>query len=268
MSQAYKTKQDMVIAAVRDALDRNELQPGQRLNEKEWAARLSVSPTPVREAFRQLQAVGLVEILPQRGARIVVPTNQDRQDLVDIRGMLEPLFARYAIERSTPEQLDALIERLETVTRAMHDDLATSDIPSYRQHNREAHWLLYEACNSMPILLIMRAIWAAYPGQNAGSAPNDLPGAVAAHDSILAAVRARDPDAVEQAMAQHLRNAVMRGGSRTVHPFEGQRDGDGRTARPRSPNGRGMAPAAAASPSARTTNGAHPKAAARTRAGG
>ena len=265
MSHAYKTKQELVIAAIRDALDRNELLPGQRLNEKEWAARLSISPTPVREAFRQLQAIGLVEILPQRGARILVPTGRDRQDLVDIRGMLEPLFARYAIERSTPEQLDVLIERLEAVTRAMHDDLAANNIHAYRQHNRDAHWLLYEACGSMPILLIMRAIWAAYPGQNAGTAPNDMNGAVAAHGRILEAVQARDPDAVERAMAEHLRNAVARGGSRDVHPFDGQTGGDGHTIRAQPMEEHVTEPAeAAASRSVRSTNGAHARRAAKS----
>lgn len=75
---------------------------GERLPTEALAARLGMSRTPVREALRHLAADGLVEMVPRGGARLVCPTPAEVLETSEIRGHLEALAVRKAIERLTP----------------------------------------------------------------------------------------------------------------------------------------------------------------------
>lgn len=204
----YKTKNNLVSEALRTAIIRNELKPGDRLREEEWAARLGVSPTPVREAFRELQAQGLVEILPHRGARVALHSHEELLDIFTIRSLLEPLATRLAIERSTPDELQRIRDRLTELTAAMHDDFTRGNHDGFREHNREAHLLLYEACHSPRLLAIIQGLWMAYPWDTLSVRPGRFAQTVEEHDALLDAVMRGDAAAAERAMYLHLRHAA------------------------------------------------------------
>lgn len=82
------------------------------LKEATIGQELGVSRTPVREALRQLELEGLVNVIPNRGAFVNLITTKDVQDIYVIRPMLEGLCARWATEHITKEQLDDLEETL------------------------------------------------------------------------------------------------------------------------------------------------------------
>ena len=84
----------------------------EELKEATLGKMMDVSRTPVREALRQLELEGLVEIIPNKGARVTGITKKDIDDIYQIRYLLEGLSARWATEHVTEEQLDKMEETL------------------------------------------------------------------------------------------------------------------------------------------------------------
>jgi DNA-binding GntR family transcriptional regulator len=96
----YETLADRIIAGA--------LKPGQHLVETELARRLGVSRQPVREALHRLEAEGWVDLRPSQGAFVHVPTDQEVDELLDVRELLEGATARLAARAATPEAVAAL----------------------------------------------------------------------------------------------------------------------------------------------------------------
>jgi DNA-binding GntR family transcriptional regulator len=110
----YDTLVDLIIGA--------ELRPGQHLVETELARQLGVSRQPVREALHRLEAEGWVDLRPSQGAFVHVPTDQEVDELLDVRELLEAETARLAARSADPDKGGKL--------RAIWDDghtAATSD---------------------------------------------------------------------------------------------------------------------------------------------
>lgn len=102
---------ESVVNAVRGLILRGQYGTGSRLGEVELAATLGVSRTPVREALRLLAAEGLVELTPNKGARVMAWTDAELEEVFAMRAQVEGLAARRAAERVTDADLDEL-ERL------------------------------------------------------------------------------------------------------------------------------------------------------------
>jgi DNA-binding GntR family transcriptional regulator len=95
---------------IREAIIDGRLEPGQRLKEEELARELGISRTPIREALLMLQAEGLVDAIPNRGAMVRVHTADDLEDLYQLRALLEGYAARRAATRITDEEVETLRE--------------------------------------------------------------------------------------------------------------------------------------------------------------
>ncbi|MFG1643188.1 GntR family transcriptional regulator [Amycolatopsis sp. NPDC049252] len=105
------TLADRVYRALRDAITTGELRPGQKVTERGLAERLSVSPTPVREAIRRLEQDGLLERTGPRTVKVAEFGDVAIQDLAEVEVALRGMVARFAARHATPAQLD----RLDTV---------------------------------------------------------------------------------------------------------------------------------------------------------
>ena len=103
-----ETSAGRTAAAVRELILHGELPPGARLGEVELAERLGVSRTPVREALSRLAAERLVEIVPNRGARVASWTVEEMEGVFDLRAALEPRLTAFAVPRAGPSDADAL----------------------------------------------------------------------------------------------------------------------------------------------------------------
>ena len=90
-----------------------ELASSSKLTEAAICKRYGVSRTPVREAFRQLEADGLIENIPNRGAFVTGLTKRDISDLFDLRALFEIQAVEWAIKRMTAEDIDKLRETVE-----------------------------------------------------------------------------------------------------------------------------------------------------------
>ncbi len=115
------------------------LQPGQHLVETELARQLGVSRQPVREALHRLEAEGWVDLRPSQGAFVHVPTDQEVDQLLDVRELLEAETARLAARSASPEAIlrlraiwhegvgaveSGVVERAVTANNAFHSALA------------------------------------------------------------------------------------------------------------------------------------------------
>lgn len=112
-----------------------EFQPGQRVGEVELAERFGVSRGPVREAIRELEKRGLVEIFPRRGAFVASIDNDMVADTFNVRAALLGLAARYAAALGEPEdfeQIEDRVQRLEALTDDAGADPLTCALASAR----------------------------------------------------------------------------------------------------------------------------------------
>jgi DNA-binding GntR family transcriptional regulator len=92
--------------------------PGARIVETRVARELGTSQAPVREALRDLEALGVVETSPFRGARVRRPSADELLEAFEVRSQLESLGARLALERITDDELDELSLYLDEMRRA------------------------------------------------------------------------------------------------------------------------------------------------------
>ncbi len=117
-----KLVRDKVVDALREAILDGALQPGRRLTERELTELTGVSRTSVREALRRLQAEGLVEESPSRGLRVSIPTEDEVDQIYEIRAELEPLAVRLFVERASQEEVEVLATVAQQVTPGGDDN--------------------------------------------------------------------------------------------------------------------------------------------------
>ena len=104
---------DQIAGQLARDIQRGRYKPGEHIREQEIADRLGVSRAPVREALRIVEQDGLLENIPWRGARVVLLTLNDIEDLFLLTAALMAIVARLASERATDEELDQFILMVE-----------------------------------------------------------------------------------------------------------------------------------------------------------
>lgn len=182
------------------------ISPGELLSEKEISARFKVSRQPVREAFIKLAEAGLVQILPQRGTFVMKISAKRVADGRFIRETIETAVVRRAALEATPEYL-ALMEHnlqrqiLAAKNQQSHEFLKLDD---------EFHLLIAQTINCSLAWETVENIKAAmdrvrFLTLSKVSPPENL---IAQHFSILDALKAKDPDAAEQAIRVHLQEMI------------------------------------------------------------
>ncbi len=110
--------EDAVYQKIKNAIRKRYIKQGSQLVEGGLAQKLGVSRTPVRSAIKRLEADGLVNSIPNRGAFVITPTLQEIEETFQVRGQLEQMAARLTAKTITPGQiavLNQLIEREEKV---------------------------------------------------------------------------------------------------------------------------------------------------------
>ena len=201
---------EQAAASLRDEILSGLIPSGTRLGEAELAGRLSVSRTPIREALSRLAAEGLVEIQPNRGARVATWTTEQLREIFELRLRLEPHAVRQAVPNLSGSQLDELDELAEAMNRA--------DLSRLVELNRRFHGLFIDAAGSPPLAAALRGVThAAVVHQNFHDyTPDALRRSLNHHVEMVAAARAGDGDWAEAIMRAHLYNArsTMLGGRR------------------------------------------------------
>ena len=150
------TKSASAAAAelIREAIVDGRLDPGSRLKEEELARELGISRTPVREALLVLQAEGLIESAPNRGATVKAYDAADLDDLYRLRALLEGFAARLAAARITTAEVDRLRESCECFVGLRADD----DVTELVQENVRFHDVILEAAGSERLAQMVRGV--------------------------------------------------------------------------------------------------------------
>ncbi|MBR6770900.1 MAG: GntR family transcriptional regulator [Lachnospiraceae bacterium] len=193
-----------VFHKIREDILSGKYKEYEELKEVAIGEELGVSRTPVREAFRQLELEGLLQIVPNKGAYVTGITSKDVQDIYMIRSLLEGLCARWATENITREQLDELEENVYLAD--FH--AAKGHMEQLAELDNRFHQILYEACHSKQLerLLVdyheyvLRVRKKTLAGRR-GQVSNEE------HRQIMEAIKAKDKDKAEMLANQHIINA-------------------------------------------------------------
>jgi DNA-binding GntR family transcriptional regulator len=199
---------ERAAGTLRELILHGSLAAGSRLGEVELAERLGVSRTPVREALTRLAAEGLVEIVPNRGARVASFSVDELEAVFELRAALEPRLTGLAVPRATAADADALDELAEQMLHigrpGPDQDLDALVGLNLRFHDRlvelAAHPAMAAALAGAIRMPIVRRNFHTYDTAS-------LCRSLAHHVEIVAAVRAGDPAWASAVMTAHIHNA-------------------------------------------------------------
>ncbi len=202
------TQAGRTLGILRERILHGELPPGARLGEVELAERLGVSRTPVREALSRLAAEGLVELVPNRGARVSSWTVEQLEEVFELRATLEPRLTALAVPHATAADIDGR-ERLARAMEEVGAPGAHRDLDALVPLNRAFHGRLVGLAGRPTMAATLAgAVHAPIVVRNFHAYDEaSLARSLAHHLEIVAALRAGDPAWAAAVMTAHIRNA-------------------------------------------------------------
>jgi DNA-binding GntR family transcriptional regulator len=212
---------DQLAATLQARVLSGEIPTGTRLRQEAIAREFGVSRTPVREALRQLQALGIAQLEHNRGAVVRAPTARELREAYEVRAELEGLATQLAASRIADEQLDRLreaqrlfrrsIETLIARRRRSRDEPAWDDDSDWVRGNDLFHQVIQEASGNELLLRTISELNRIFPRALTWSALSEssalLEENVRQHNAVLEAIEERDPAAARQRMVEHIRAA-------------------------------------------------------------
>ena len=197
---------DEILTRLRDHIVEGNIPDGGRVPERQLCEMLGISRTPLREALKVLASEGLVELLPNRGARVRQLNERDLEELFDVMGGLEGLAGRLACENITETEI-AEIERLHY---EMYGFYLHRDMHGYFRLNQLIHQRILEASRNATLL----SAYASFAGRirrvrysaNFARKHDRWGEAMREHEAILDALRRRAGSELSDILFKHLRN--------------------------------------------------------------
>ncbi len=193
---------DGVATQLRTMVFERQLAPGQWIDEKALAKAWMVSRTPLREALKVLAAEGLVELVPQRGCRVIELSDDDADDLFPVMALLEGRCAHEAVLKAGV----ADIAELQRLHQTLEHHAAARDIDGYYRANHVFHsrvqaladnrWLDRTTGDLRKFLRLMRGRQLNLPGR--------IDASINEHRVFIDAFAQRDAARAERAMHDHL----------------------------------------------------------------
>ncbi len=199
-SMEFKTKEEYVAEFLRENILSGRFQRGMRLKQADIAKQLNLSITPVREAYRILEAEGYVLNETHRGV-IVAPFDVSAtREISDLRVLLESRLTIAAMERITP----AHYGELDALQREFDQAEARKDREAVRALNYRFHSLLYALAQQPQTLHFVQVLWAKYPFDLINLIGGRAGRAAAEHRRLLKAMKLRDEKAIINALREHI----------------------------------------------------------------
>jgi len=198
LARPVPLRQSVYDALVEFIVNRT-FRPGAHLVESELAAELGVSRQPVREALQRLNTEGWVELRPGHGAYVHVPTEEEADQLLAVRSLLEAEAARLAALNAT----DDGIARLRKLRRRGVEALEADDVEAMVGANADLHVAITELSGNAPLAELTaqvdrRVRWYYNPvARKRGSRSWDE------HKQIIDAIESGDPDEAASRMRAH-----------------------------------------------------------------
>ncbi|WP_037577833.1 GntR family transcriptional regulator [Phaeacidiphilus oryzae] len=197
---------ELALDALRRAIRTGDMAPGQRLVEAELAEDLGVTRASVRAALLDLTAEGLVERIPNRGARVRAVSLAEAVEITECRMMLEALCAAKAAERATDRQVD----ELRVLGEQLKDSVAAGEPLKYSELNHELHRRIRDIAGQHTATEMLERLNAQLVRHQFRLAlqPGRPQVSLDEHLALVEAIGAHDPQRAETAARTHLASVI------------------------------------------------------------
>lgn len=194
------TKTEAAFISLRTAIEQGSIKPGARLRVNDLIDSLGMSPTPIREALRLLQAEGLLEHEPHRGMVVAAVSTDLVDEVYRLRLALEPLAAELAADQITDEELAQLVAIHEQIRHAIDDGRQRTELARL---NERWHWTIYRAARSRLMTEFITRLWATGSVKSFWRLRHEHD-SFAQHEAVVKALQARDAAAAADALRAHI----------------------------------------------------------------
>ncbi|MEH7384444.1 GntR family transcriptional regulator [Bacillus sp. JJ1521] len=196
---------EQVTNAIREAIVTGEYEPGQKLSEAFLSEHFKVSRTPIREALKQLEREGLVEIIPRVGSCVTKPTDRDLTELFTVKEVMEGLAAGLLAESGDTKYIEMVKESVTSMEQAVK----TNDHKLYVESNNIFHKAILDGANNSKLSYLLNLLLNQIPYSRyvylSIEVPNRLEKSLQEHQEILEAILLGDRTKAEQVMRDHVR---------------------------------------------------------------
>lgn len=182
------------------------LTAGEKVPEKALCEKLGVSRTPMREALKVLAADGLLNLEPNKGARVRIITAEDLEEVFPLMGALESLAGELACKHIS----DAQIAEIRSEHNQMLLEFENSNMPNYFKHNEKIHQLIMAAAANTTLTDMYRSLSLRVRSGRyiANMSPARWQQAVDEHEEMLVALSNRDGVELGAILKRHLNNKM------------------------------------------------------------
>lgn len=208
VSRTRETLREKTVERLRESILNQFFEPGERLIERELCELTGVSRTSVREALRQLESEGLIEIIPNRGPVVTSLSLEDAMRIYEVREALEGLAARLFVERANDELVEAFARAGEDmISAAVEENMR--EVPAKLD---AFYGILFEGCGNSIAASLIRTLRARMHYLRATTAhrqsESHTRASVRNFRRIIAAVKKRNARAAASACTAQVRHAA------------------------------------------------------------
>ena len=193
--EKHQTLREKILETIRDAILKGSLKPGERVSEPDLADRFGISRTPIREAFRQLESEGYLQVVPRKGAVVASLSERDIEEFYAIKILLEGFAARMAAENISEKD----IERLEVINERLGQIAKEGDVKNFFRIHNEFHEVFIKAAGNEKLYEMITQLVMRFKRLRLASLsqPGRMEISVEEHRNMIKAFRRRDGDRAE-----------------------------------------------------------------------
>ncbi len=199
-----KPLREKIADRIRADIIRGNYEDGERLVEPKLAKILGISRTPIREALRQLESEGFIEIVPRKGAIVKELTLKDIDDLYAIKANLEGLAARLATEYITAKN----IVRLKEINERFYQITSKNKnvVEEYLKYNIDFHDIFINSSNNKKLIETLDGLSKNFQRfkRMLVAKTERLEEAYKEHLEIIKSFEVKDPDLAEKTVRWHI----------------------------------------------------------------
>lgn len=207
----FPSKSEYVLKVLKDRILNGSYTQGQNIVISRVASELGVSIIPVREAIKRLESEGLIEIQPNKGARVIQIDRKQVNEIGRARAVLEGYAGASSIAYFTPEDYDLLRYYNEKMLYSYHQ----GDDVQYAQMNKSFHRHIYKKCPYEKINEMILNLWdgTSYTKSVFAYFPEKMLESCDSHEEIILAMERNQPNRVEFLLREHRFSSIILLGS-------------------------------------------------------
>ncbi len=193
--ERHQTLREKILETIRDAILKGTLKPGERVSEPDLAERFGISRTPIREAFRQLESEGYLQVVPRKGAVVASLSERDIEEFYAIKIILEGFAAKMAAENLTEKD----IERLESINERLQKMADEGDVKKFFRVHNEFHEVFIKAAGNDKLSEMINQLVMKFKRLRLASLsqPGRMEGSVEEHRNMIRAFKNHDGDSAD-----------------------------------------------------------------------